>query len=114
MSALSDIRTEIARIDEEAERLDDARSTLTSRLERLALVWHKRYPEKPHDGDRLCCTAGRFVFDDIVDAADGGVLRFGTRCTWDGPDAAGGVVISAAWFERALQDEAEAQDRSRS
>lgn len=111
MSALEDVRAEIARLDEEAERLADARSTLTSRLERLAHVWHKRYPEKPHDGDRLCCTAGRFVFDDFEDRPDGGVVRFGTRCTWERDNAASGVVISAAWFERALQ--AEDEDRQR-
>lgn len=108
--ALHAMLTDLQRLDKEIETLRDERQHITWELEKLALVWHKRYPEKPHDRDRLCCTAGRFVFDDFVDAADGGVLRFGTRCTWDGPDAASGAVINAAWFERALEDADKAQD----
>lgn len=102
--ALHTMLADLQRLDEEIETLQDERQHITWELERLAHTWDKRYPKKPRERRRLCCTAGRFEFGGFKDGPDGAVLWFGTRCTWDGPNDAAGVEINAAWFERALEN----------
>ena len=98
---VSEVAGEIARLDQEIEQLQDQRSDITDRLEKLAHVWHERYPEshtrQPRTAwSRLRCTACRFRFIDILNEE----VRFGTDCIYCGQDEGAGVYIPAAWFER--------------
>jgi hypothetical protein len=104
MSTLLDITDAIKTLDEQIDVLEDRRSDLTSRLEDLALIWHNRYPVSPSTRSfehRLACTRCYFQYRGVKN----GEVSFGTDCTYCGRDGGNGVTISAAWFNRALQDE---------
>lgn len=102
---VSEVAGEIARLDQEIEDLQDRRTDITDRLEKLAHVWDERYPESharaPRTAwSRLRCTKCRFRFIDVTEDE----VRFGTDCTYCGRDSGAGVNIPIAWFERQALD----------
>lgn len=104
MSRLEETTAQLDYLDRKIELLQDLRSDLTDRLERLAHTWDERYPERTRGGGyhhwpRLGCTRCRFVYSGVRE----GHVVFGTGCTYCGENSGEGVKIPVEWFERALQ-----------